>query len=100
MHYEREICSLSYTFFSLKKLDLCLFKKMHLLLLLLFYPVVDLTAKNETCDVRQDWKPSFLSNEEFTQLMLEVKTQEGKSAMDKKRGNLKYQMRAGKAALK
>uniref|UniRef100_A0A8D0AJW7 Neuronal PAS domain protein 2 n=1 Tax=Sander lucioperca TaxID=283035 RepID=A0A8D0AJW7_SANLU len=32
----------------------------------------DITAKNETCDVRQDWKPSFLSNEEFTQLMLEA----------------------------
>eukprot|EP00064_Thunnus_orientalis_P003352 superscaffoldBa00000270_g3361 len=31
----------------------------------------DITAQNETCDVRQDWKPSFLSNEEFTQLMLE-----------------------------
>lgn len=37
-----------------------------------FY-VADITARNETCDVRQDWKPSFLSNEEFTQLMLEVK---------------------------
>lgn len=35
--------------------------------------VSDITARNETCDVRQDWKPSFLSNEEFTQLMLEVK---------------------------
>lgn len=35
--------------------------------------VSDITAQNETCDVRQDWKPSFLSNEEFTQLMLEVK---------------------------
>ncbi|XP_035798361.2 neuronal PAS domain-containing protein 2 isoform X2 [Amphiprion ocellaris] len=32
----------------------------------------DITAQNETCDVRQDWKPSFLSNEEFTQLMLEA----------------------------
>uniref|UniRef100_H3D2N8 Neuronal PAS domain protein 2 n=1 Tax=Tetraodon nigroviridis TaxID=99883 RepID=H3D2N8_TETNG len=32
----------------------------------------DITARNETCDVRQDWKPSFLSNEEFTQLMLEA----------------------------
>ncbi|XP_038563873.1 neuronal PAS domain-containing protein 2 isoform X4 [Micropterus salmoides] len=32
----------------------------------------DMTAQNETCDVRQDWKPSFLSNEEFTQLMLEA----------------------------
>lgn len=53
------------------------------LLLFFFYSVLDLTAKSETCDVRQDWKPSFLSNEEFTQLMLEVKTQEGKTAMDK-----------------
>ncbi|TNM85062.1 hypothetical protein fugu_009240 [Takifugu bimaculatus] len=32
----------------------------------------DISARNETCDVRQDWKPSFLSNEEFTQLMLEA----------------------------
>ncbi|XP_030601734.1 neuronal PAS domain-containing protein 2 isoform X2 [Archocentrus centrarchus] len=32
----------------------------------------DITAQNNTCDVRQDWKPSFLSNEEFTQLMLEA----------------------------
>lgn len=37
-----------------------------------FY-VADITTRNETCDVQQDWKPSFLSNEEFTQLMLEVK---------------------------
>lgn len=35
--------------------------------------VLDITAQNEICDVKQDWKPSFLSNEEFTQLMLEVK---------------------------
>ncbi|KAM8900499.1 neuronal PAS domain-containing protein 2 isoform 2-T4 [Spinachia spinachia] len=32
----------------------------------------DFTAQHETCDVKQDWKPSFLSNEEFTQLMLEA----------------------------
>ncbi|XP_037323690.2 neuronal PAS domain-containing protein 2 isoform X1 [Pungitius pungitius] len=32
----------------------------------------DITAQQETCDVKQDWKPSFLSNEEFTQLMLEA----------------------------
>uniref|UniRef100_A0A3B4A321 Uncharacterized protein n=1 Tax=Periophthalmus magnuspinnatus TaxID=409849 RepID=A0A3B4A321_9GOBI len=32
----------------------------------------DITAQNETCDVKQDWKPSFLSNKEFTQLMLEA----------------------------
>uniref|UniRef100_A0A3P9HAP4 Neuronal PAS domain protein 2 n=1 Tax=Oryzias latipes TaxID=8090 RepID=A0A3P9HAP4_ORYLA len=32
----------------------------------------DITAQNEVSDVRQDWKPSFLSNEEFTQLMLEA----------------------------
>ncbi|XP_056141360.1 neuronal PAS domain-containing protein 2 [Lampris incognitus] len=32
----------------------------------------DITAQNESCDIRQDWKPSFLSNEEFTQLMLEA----------------------------
>uniref|UniRef100_A0A3B4A1Z7 Uncharacterized protein n=1 Tax=Periophthalmus magnuspinnatus TaxID=409849 RepID=A0A3B4A1Z7_9GOBI len=31
-----------------------------------------ITAQNETCDVKQDWKPSFLSNKEFTQLMLEA----------------------------
>ena len=44
-----------------------------LILLLALLSSLDITAQNETCDVRQDWKPSFLSNEEFTQLMLEVK---------------------------
>uniref|UniRef100_A0A4W5KHL6 BHLH domain-containing protein n=1 Tax=Hucho hucho TaxID=62062 RepID=A0A4W5KHL6_9TELE len=33
----------------------------------------EITGQTESCDIRQDWKPSFLSNEEFTQLMLEVK---------------------------
>ncbi|XP_059404495.1 neuronal PAS domain-containing protein 2-like isoform X1 [Carassius carassius] len=32
----------------------------------------EITAQTESCEVRQDWKPSFLSNEEFTQLMLEA----------------------------
>ncbi|XP_046517199.1 neuronal PAS domain-containing protein 2 isoform X2 [Equus quagga] len=32
----------------------------------------EVSAQTETCDVQQDWKPSFLSNEEFTQLMLEA----------------------------
>ncbi|XP_027293045.1 neuronal PAS domain-containing protein 2 isoform X2 [Cricetulus griseus] len=31
----------------------------------------EVSAQTEICDVQQDWKPSFLSNEEFTQLMLE-----------------------------
>ncbi|KAH0624616.1 hypothetical protein JD844_032270 [Phrynosoma platyrhinos] len=30
------------------------------------------SAETETCDTQQEWKPSFLSNEEFTQLMLEA----------------------------
>ncbi|KAB5518506.1 hypothetical protein PHYPO_G00166800 [Pangasianodon hypophthalmus] len=29
-------------------------------------------AQLESCEIRQDWKPPFLSNEEFTQLMLEA----------------------------
>ncbi|XP_053311961.1 neuronal PAS domain-containing protein 2 [Spea bombifrons] len=29
-------------------------------------------AQTEICDLQQDWKPSFLTNEEFTQLMLEA----------------------------
>ncbi|XP_038136670.1 circadian locomoter output cycles protein kaput [Cyprinodon tularosa] len=29
-------------------------------------------AQSETTEIRQDWKPLFLSNEEFTQLMLEA----------------------------
>lgn len=33
----------------------------------------EITAQTEACEIRQDWKPSFLSNEEFTQLMLEVR---------------------------
>uniref|UniRef100_A0A672ZA36 Circadian locomoter output cycles protein kaput n=1 Tax=Sphaeramia orbicularis TaxID=375764 RepID=A0A672ZA36_9TELE len=31
------------------------------------------TAQSESSEIRQDWKPPFLSNEEFTQLMLEVR---------------------------
>ncbi|KAH0630841.1 hypothetical protein JD844_004140 [Phrynosoma platyrhinos] len=31
-----------------------------------------LQKQKEACEIRQDWKPSFLSNEEFTQLMLEA----------------------------
>lgn len=57
-----------------------------------FLSVLDITAQNETCDVRQDWKPSFLSNEEFTQLMLEVKTQDDATAEDKGGKILKYKI--------
>uniref|UniRef100_A0A4W3ITW8 Neuronal PAS domain protein 2 n=1 Tax=Callorhinchus milii TaxID=7868 RepID=A0A4W3ITW8_CALMI len=32
----------------------------------------EISAQTEACEIRQDWKPSFLSNEEFTQLMLEA----------------------------
>ncbi|XP_044161768.1 circadian clock protein PASD1 isoform X2 [Bufo gargarizans] len=32
----------------------------------------EITAQTEASEIRQDWKPSFLSNEEFTQLMLEA----------------------------
>ncbi|XP_044289801.1 neuronal PAS domain-containing protein 2 isoform X3 [Varanus komodoensis] len=32
----------------------------------------EFSAQTEICDVQQEWKPSFLSNEEFTQLMLEA----------------------------
>ncbi|MGH0114693.1 UNVERIFIED_CONTAM: hypothetical protein FKN15_034010 [Acipenser sinensis] len=32
----------------------------------------ELSSNTETIDINQDWKPSFLSNEEFTQLMLEA----------------------------
>ncbi|XP_033865328.3 neuronal PAS domain-containing protein 2-like isoform X1 [Acipenser ruthenus] len=32
----------------------------------------ELSSDTETIDINQDWKPSFLSNEEFTQLMLEA----------------------------
>uniref|UniRef100_A0AAY4AJH2 Neuronal PAS domain protein 2 n=1 Tax=Denticeps clupeoides TaxID=299321 RepID=A0AAY4AJH2_9TELE len=32
----------------------------------------EITAQTESCEIHQDWKPSFLSNEEFTQLMLEA----------------------------
>ncbi|XP_059576989.1 neuronal PAS domain-containing protein 2 isoform X2 [Alligator mississippiensis] len=31
----------------------------------------EVSAQTEICEIQQDWKPSFLSNEEFTQLMLE-----------------------------
>ncbi|MGH0172700.1 UNVERIFIED_CONTAM: hypothetical protein FKN15_067421 [Acipenser sinensis] len=32
----------------------------------------ELSSNTETIDINQDWKPSFLSNEEFAQLMLEA----------------------------
>ncbi|KAM7078071.1 neuronal PAS domain-containing protein 2 isoform 2-T2 [Molossus nigricans] len=32
----------------------------------------EVSAQTEICDIQQDWKPSFLSDEEFTQLMLEA----------------------------
>ncbi|XP_072850593.2 neuronal PAS domain-containing protein 2 isoform X2 [Pogona vitticeps] len=32
----------------------------------------EFSAQAEICDTQQEWKPSFLSNEEFTQLMLEA----------------------------
>ncbi|XP_033871512.1 circadian locomoter output cycles protein kaput-like isoform X2 [Acipenser ruthenus] len=32
----------------------------------------EIAAQSESSEIRQDWKPSFLSNEEFTQLMLEA----------------------------
>ncbi|XP_006870832.1 PREDICTED: neuronal PAS domain-containing protein 2 [Chrysochloris asiatica] len=32
----------------------------------------EVSSQTEICDIQQDWKPSFLSNEEFTQLMLEA----------------------------
>lgn len=33
----------------------------------------EIAAHTESSEIRQDWKPPFLSNEEFTQLMLEVR---------------------------
>ncbi|ETE63668.1 Neuronal PAS domain-containing protein 2, partial [Ophiophagus hannah] len=32
----------------------------------------EFSVQTELCDIHQEWKPSFLSNEEFTQLMLEA----------------------------
>lgn len=37
-------------------------------------PLSEFAAHSESTEIRQDWKPPFLSNEEFTQLMLEVRT--------------------------
>lgn len=31
-----------------------------------------LSGQTEICDIQQEWEPSFLSNEEFTGLMLEA----------------------------
>lgn len=36
-------------------------------------PSLEIAAQSESSEIRQDWKPPFLSNEEFTQLMLEVR---------------------------
>lgn len=35
-------------------------------------PPPEIAAQSESTEIRPDWKPPFLSNEEFTQLMLEV----------------------------
>ncbi|XP_073501579.1 circadian locomoter output cycles protein kaput isoform X3 [Phyllobates terribilis] len=32
----------------------------------------EISAQSDASEIRQDWKPAFLSNEEFTQLMLEA----------------------------
>ncbi|XP_069749556.1 neuronal PAS domain-containing protein 2 isoform X3 [Narcine bancroftii] len=32
----------------------------------------ELSAQTDACEIRQNWKPAFLSNEEFTQMMLEA----------------------------
>lgn len=37
------------------------------------FPSSEIAAQSESSEIRQDWKPPFLSNEEFTQLMLEVR---------------------------
>lgn len=37
------------------------------------FPPPEIAAQSESSEIRQDWKPPFLSNEEFTQLMLEVR---------------------------
>lgn len=42
-------------------------------LFFIFPLFLEITAQTESRDIRQDWKPLFLCNEEFTQLMLEVK---------------------------
>ncbi|GCC24711.1 hypothetical protein chiPu_0003113 [Chiloscyllium punctatum] len=34
--------------------------------------MLKITAQSDATEIRQDWKPTFLSNEEFTQLMLEA----------------------------
>lgn len=36
-------------------------------------------AQSESSEIKQDWKPPFLSNEEFTQLMLEVRPRFGQN---------------------
>lgn len=40
---------------------------------MVFVSWTEIAAQSESTEIRQDWKPPFLSNEEFTQLMLEVK---------------------------
>ncbi len=35
--------------------------------------VLDMAEQSHAHEIREDWKPSFLSNDEFAQLMLEVK---------------------------
>lgn len=45
------------------------------LLIYLMHPspnILDITPNKNIRDMREDWKPAFLSNGDFTQLMLEV----------------------------
>lgn len=49
------------------------FRWLWVMLLFWCFFLEEITAQTEACEIRQDWKPSFLSNEEFTQLMLEVR---------------------------
>jgi hypothetical protein len=40
----------------------------------LFFAITEVAMQSQSQEVQEDWKPSFLSNEEFTHLMLEVQS--------------------------
>ena len=50
--------------FSFKENFILTFKK------IFFF--TELAMQSQAHEIKEDWKPSFLSNDEFTQLMLEV----------------------------
>lgn len=87
LYYGLCYCLLCFSFESFMLCHLAMFSSLDFLFLIELYFVIspfknyifffspssEIAAQSESSEIRQDWKPPFLSNEEFTQLMLEVR---------------------------